>query len=387
MASTAPKIAEAEQFDSPAVFASKVAKLVALMRKSKHFIVFTGAGISTSAGIADFRGPRGVWTLRAQGKGDEIASVNTLQAIPTRAHMALVALQKNQGGDASIMKHLVSQNCDGLHRRSGILPENISELHGNSNREYCANTTTCGKEYLRDFRATATYERSVHDHRTGRKCILCGGALLDTIINFGESLPEKPLEDARRHANEADLLLVLGSSLTVSPANGIPEIVGRKKGAKLVICNLQSTPIDGLADLRISAKADDLMVAVMEGLGLGIPPFILRRKLAVEVKSQDDERHSVTLRGVDADGTPVTFLRSLKMEGNRRVVKAEPFTINFRGSLEGGTELKLELEFMGHYNEPNLAISHVAEGGEVGRDCFYELAYDPSNGEWVVEKV
>ena len=88
-----------------------------LIRQSKHFIVFTGAGVSTSAGIPDFRGPEGAWTLQAQGRQRTTATVDTLQAIPTATHMALVELQ-NQG----FMTYLVSQNCDGLHRRSGILP-------------------------------------------------------------------------------------------------------------------------------------------------------------------------------------------------------------------------------------------------------------------------
>lgn len=71
-------------------------------------------------GIADFRGTDGVWTLRAQGRDGDIKSANALQAIPTATHMALVELQ-NRG----ILKYLVSQNCDGLHRKSGMLPVGI----------------------------------------------------------------------------------------------------------------------------------------------------------------------------------------------------------------------------------------------------------------------
>ncbi|KAK5662255.1 hypothetical protein OQA88_8160 [Cercophora sp. LCS_1] len=372
MASTAPAIAESEIPDPPSVLSKKIATLTTLIRKSKHLIVFTGAGISTSAGIADFRGPTGVWTLRAQGRDDAIRSVNTLQAIPTPAHMALVTLQ-----NAGIMKHLVSQNCDGLHRRSGINPETISELHGNSNRECCGK---CNKEYIRDFRAVAAYERTVHDHRTGRKCAVaaCGGNLYDTIVNFGENLPLIPIEDARMHAQKADLCLVLGSSLTVSPANEIPETVGERKGAKTVIVNLQSTPVDGVAEFRIAAKADEVMRRVMEGLGLEIPPFVLRRRLVVEVNAK-----GVTLRGVDVDGTPVTFIKSVRMPGNRRVASKEPFTIGWRGELEVGKEVEVEMEFMGHYGEPNLTIKHVYGGEEGGK--LYHLSYSPTSREWVVE--
>ncbi|KXX73708.1 NAD-dependent protein deacetylase SRT1, partial [Madurella mycetomatis] len=281
MADTAPRVAEAEVSESDDVIDQKAESLADLIRRSKHFIVFTGAGVSTSAGISDFRGPQGVWTLRAQGRDRDIKSADTLQAIPTPTHMALVELQ-NRG----VLKYLVSQNCDGLHRKSGILPVSfpetglqgappqgkISELHGNSNREYCKD---CGQEYIRDFRAVSTYQTSIHDHRTGRKCALCSGPLLDSIINFTESLPQEALKLAFQHAKKADLCLVLGSSLTVSPANEVPEVVGsaRRRGTTLAICNLQSTPLDGLAGWRVRAKTDELMVRVMEKLGWEIPGF------------------------------------------------------------------------------------------------------------------
>ena len=105
---------------------------------------------------------------------------------------------------------------------------------------------------LSDFRAVSTYEKSYSDHRTGRKCAVagCNGALHDTIINFGEDLPEQAFKLAAANAKKADLCLVLGSSCRVTPANSIPETVGRSKKAKLVICNLQSTPLDDVADKK-----------------------------------------------------------------------------------------------------------------------------------------
>ncbi|KAK2008079.1 DHS-like NAD/FAD-binding domain-containing protein [Colletotrichum eremochloae] len=383
MANTAPKVAEQERRELASIVDEKAQDLVDQIKRSKHFIVFTGAGISTSAGIPDFRGPEGAWTLRAQGRKRTEKTVSTLQAVSTKTHMALVELQ-NRG----ILKYLVSQNCDGLHRKSGILPEKISELHGNSNREYCKD---CGKEYIRvDFRAVATYEKTVHDHRTGRKCAVCGGVLLDTIVNFGEYLPAEPLRLAREHARKADLCLALGSSLTVPPACTIPEAVGSKRktkrgdGGRLVVCNLQSTPLDHLSELRVWAEADDLMARVMRKLGLEIPGFVLRRRLVVEVDpaaGSGQARFQVSVRGIDVDGTPATFLRSVRMEGNRRAAKAEPFAIPFRAEAEGWMEVKLELEFMGHYGEPNLEI--VQEyGGEGKLEAAYLLEYDPSDGEW-----
>ncbi|KAF4455691.1 NAD-dependent deacetylase sirtuin-6 [Fusarium albosuccineum] len=374
MANTAPKVPLPERRDAPEVIDQQAAKLVNLINKSKHFVVFTGAGVSTSAGIPDFRGPEGAWTLRAQGRARTTKAVSTLQAIPTPSHMALLELQ-NRG----VLKYLVSQNCDGLHRRSGIRPEMISELHGNSNRECCRD---CGKEYIRDFRAVATYEKTVRDHRTGRKCTRCGGVLHDSIINFGENLPEEALKLARDHAEEADLCLVLGSSLTVTPANEIPEVCGARRSSKLVICNLQKTSLNSQAHMHVYCEADALMTRVMAGLGLPIPTFILKRRLVVKTDVDKNERQVIALNGIDVDGTPVSYLRSVKLEYNRRVARSEPFTFNFRDALSLGMELKFELEFMGHYNEPNLVIDYQVQSYGAP-EAVFDLHYDPSTGEWM----
>ncbi|KAF3059425.1 NAD-dependent protein deacetylase SRT1 [Daldinia childiae] len=249
----------------------------------------------------------------------------------------------------------------------------ISELHGNNNREYY-------------FRAVASYEKTVHDHRTGRKCVRCGGDLLDSIVNFGEYLPAEPLRLARNHAKKTDLCLVLGSSLTVPPASGIPETVGTRKAAKLVICNLQETPLDGLVDQRIYSKADELMTRVMAKLDIPIPQFILRRRLIVQMETTGGSRHQLKICGVDVDGTPMTFLRSIKLDQYcRRAACIEPFTISFRSDLDIGTELKLELEFMGNYGEPNLEIIY-SYTGEAGTEMMYLLEYNPQTGEWKTER-
>ncbi|KAH7407476.1 DHS-like NAD/FAD-binding domain-containing protein [Cadophora sp. MPI-SDFR-AT-0126] len=375
MADSAPKVAAKECVEPPQAIEKKAQIIADHIKNSKHFVVFTGAGISTSAGIPDFRAPDGAWTLRAQGRQRTGKTVSTLQAIPTPTHMALVELQ-NRG----YLKYLISQNCDGLHRKSGIASDRISELHGNSNRESCQD---CGKEFIRDFRAVATYEKTVRDHRTGRKCARCGGALIDSIVNFGESLPTEVLQRAFDNAKLADLCLVLGSSLTVSPANEIPEVTGRSRNGKLVVCNLQATPLDNLVDTRVYSKTDDLMVQVMQNLTLSVPSFILHRRLLIGMIS-NNERHQMKISGVDEDNTPVTFLQSVKLEYNRRVVRSEPFVVGFRGPLAPGTELKVELEFMGHYREPDLEIAYRYRGG-VDTESLYLLAYDPVARKWETE--
>ncbi|KAF8859685.1 DHS-like NAD/FAD-binding domain-containing protein [Acephala macrosclerotiorum] len=163
MANFAPKIAPEERIESPDVLDQKAQTLANQIKKSKYFIAFTGAGAFPIFEVQKERG------LRAQGRQRTGKAVSTLQAIPTPTHMALVELQ-NRG----FLKYLVSQNCDGLHRKSGILSDRISELHGNSNREFCKD---CGKEYIRDFRAVATYEKTVHDHRTSHSITLALGSL------------------------------------------------------------------------------------------------------------------------------------------------------------------------------------------------------------------
>jgi mono-ADP-ribosyltransferase sirtuin 6 len=185
---------------------------------------------------------------------------------------------------------------------------------------------------------------------------------------------------------------VLGSSLTVTPANEIPAAVGkrRRQGAKLVICNLQATPLDGEAGLRVHAKTDELMVRVMRELGVEIPRFVLRRRLAVTVERAvgAGQRVKVAVAGVDVDGTPVSFLRAVKLVNNRRLVKAEPFVFELRASdsEEDGLELRLELGFMGHYGERDLELVHLFQDDATGTTVVYLLEYDPSNGEWKTTK-
>ena len=187
------------------------------------------------------------------------------QAKPTFAHDALKILL-----DQGVAKHIISQNVDGLHRRSGVNPSQLSELHGNTNLEHCKK---CGAEYLRDFNCRRPGNH-VHDHTTGRLCENkgCGGKLYDSIINFGENLPEKAFASAEVASKHADLMIVLGSSCKVTPAADLPESIGRKNRVdpqnkpRLVIVNLQRTPLDGLATLKIHGRTDQVMRLLLEQL-------------------------------------------------------------------------------------------------------------------------
>ncbi|GAQ81454.1 hypothetical protein KFL_000800315 [Klebsormidium nitens] len=249
-----------EYRDPPDVLQKKIKQLANLIKQSQYMVAYTGAGISTSTGIPDFRGPQGVWTLRAKGLSASRAP-RAGRPRPSLTHMALAELQ-NRGK----LKYVVSQNTDGMHRRSGIAKSKLAELHGNTNMEICRN---CGREYWRPF--STREARDVLDHRTSRKCDKCGHQLHDTIVNFSEPLPSGTLHRAMEHSDRADLGLVLGTSMRVSPAADLPiRIVRHRK--PLVIVNLQKTPADELAAVCIFGKTDEVMEGVMRELGIDIPP-------------------------------------------------------------------------------------------------------------------
>jgi hypothetical protein len=195
---------------------------------------------------------------------------------------------------------------------------------------------------------------------------LCQGDLVDTIINFGEDLPADQLEAGFENSDKADLCLVLGSSLTVSPACNMPEGVGRKPNGRLVICNLQKTPYDSIAAIRIYSKTDDLMNAVMQRLNFPIPPFVLSRRM--KVTQTNDE---LIIQALDFDGTPATIFSVITC-GNTEYHN-EPFKIKTTPPTTAIT-----LHFYGHYNEPSLPFSINTDI----KERFFDIHYDPLTGQW-----
>lgn len=261
MAATAINKSEIiEYHDSSEQLNKSVEYLSNLIKVSEHCVIYTGAGISTSAGINDFRGPDGKWTRLANGQKP---IVSTHFQLPTQCHMAIKKLINE-----NIVKHVISQNTDGLHVKSGIPLDRISEVHGNSYKEYCKK---CSSIYFRDYR-TREANRKVHDHQTSRKCTKCNQVLYDSIINFGENLPVDQLESAEEESSKCDLAIVLGTSMRVRPACEFPMM--RKRHGKLVICNLQQTPYDSKADLVIHTRTDSLMELLMDSLCIEIPTYV-----------------------------------------------------------------------------------------------------------------
>jgi len=252
-----------EQFDAPDELERKVEELAQLVRQSSHLVVYTGAGVSTAAGIRDFRGPNGVWTAEERGETSTAQGTRFENAKPTLTHMALVALHR-----LSILKFVVTQNVDNLHTKSGLPRNMVAELHGNVFKETCEK---CQREYI------GTKELpTVGFKLTGNTCE-CGGLLRDTVLDWFDALPEKEMSDSDDHSKKADLALCLGTSLQIVPARNLPLKATRKHSksqpGKMVIVNLQKTPLDGKAHLIIRAKCDDVMTLLMQKLSSEIPVY------------------------------------------------------------------------------------------------------------------
>jgi NAD-dependent deacetylase len=229
--------------------------------KGEHIVAFTGAGVSTDSGIPDFRGPDGVWTRRDAGLPPPQWRVSPGLVKPNASHLSLVELQR-----LGKLQFLITQNTDNLHRRSGIPPQLLAELHGNGQLVRCLG---CDRLYTRREVGWDT-NRWGPGYRTQKPlpgqpvCDACGGRLISSVVNFGDPLPQKELELADQHARQCDLMLVLGSSLMVNPAASLVGLALRS-GARVVLANRGKTPYDEVVTLR-----------VWTGIGEVIPPAVKR---------------------------------------------------------------------------------------------------------------
>jgi len=227
--------------------------------ESERLVVFTGAGISTDSGLPDYRGPDGVWTRRDKGLPPK-KTIPWDQVKPNQGHYIIVELM-----EMGKLDFLISQNVDGLHVKSGIPFEKISELHGNMYFMRCLN---CGKKM--------TFEEAGWDkrkwgpgYRTDRvrkgqpTCPYCNGRIISSIVNFGDPLPEDELYEAIRRSENCDVFFVIGSSLVVTPAANMPGIA-KQNGAKLIILNKGETPYDDVADLRFDNTIAEVLPRIME---------------------------------------------------------------------------------------------------------------------------
>ena len=225
-----------------------------LIAASKHITALTGAGISTESGIPDYRSPgKGLWekmdmsVVSLDGFLDDPSRYYSYAmemyeirsgAEPNDAHYLLARLEK-----AGLLKGVVTQNVDGLHHAAGS--SEVHELHGSLRQAVCMNC------HLLSPMDDAM--KRVFSGENPPICAECGGVLKPNAVFFGEALPKVPWEESVELVKNSDLLLTIGSSLQVSPANILPDLA-IKSGAKLIIMNLTPTPYDSDAELVIREK-------------------------------------------------------------------------------------------------------------------------------------
>jgi NAD-dependent deacetylase len=237
-----------------------IERLRDLIEGASRIVPFTGAGISTESGIPDFRSPGGLWTKnRPIPFDDYMTSAEArdeawrrrwaidetfTKARPGRGHLALASLYRS--GKAPT---LITQNIDNLHQVSGIAPRDVVELHGNTTYALCMD---CTKRYeLRPIRAA--FEATGEAPDCG-----CGGIIKTATISFGQAMPADAMQRSQNLAHDCDLFLVVGSSLVVWPAAGIP-LLAKRNGAALVILNREPTEFDEFADLVVRNDIGDAL--------------------------------------------------------------------------------------------------------------------------------
>jgi len=231
-----------------------VKKLFEMIKSAKHFVALTGAGVSTLSGIRDFRGKNGLYN---DMDAEKIFSLDYFEQDPSFyydhagsfiynldekeasiVHLVLGELEKR-----GYLKALITQNIDLLHQKGGS--KNVIEIHGSPVIHYC----------MRCAGVRVSFEEAAAAVKAGKMplCPKCGKVLKPAITFFGESLPEQALRQAVTESQKADLMLILGTSLTVFPAAGMPQYTLRS-GGKIVIINNMPTPLDGMAEIHL----DDL---------------------------------------------------------------------------------------------------------------------------------
>ena len=248
------------------VLDTQVDRAARLLGGAERIVVLTGAGISTDSGIPDYRGPNGLWTKNPLAEKTSTLShyvndravrqfawqtrVNSpaWTAEPNAGHRALVDLER--GGN---LHALVTQNIDELHQRAGSDPDKVVEVHGTMRRYHC---WTCQDE--------GPMEVMLERVRAGEDdpaCLLCGGVVKSATISFGQSLVPEVIARALRTAEEADVLLAVGTSLKVYPVkNMIPR--ARAAGATVIIVNGEPTAMDHLAHHVLTGSTSELLPAI-----------------------------------------------------------------------------------------------------------------------------
>ena len=226
------------------------AEFAARLRRSNSIVFFTGAGISTESGVPDFRSPGGIWTqyqpvlfqdflaseaARIQHWRLKKATYELFKTVqPNIAHTVIREYEK-----CGQLLGLITQNIDGLHKIAGISNEKLVELHGTDRLVTCLQ---CGKAY-----APAEIYENLPENFSPPACADCGGFLKSANVSFGQSMPTAAMQRAQAWSEQAEVFVVVGSSLQVQPAASFP-VIAKRTGALLAIINRDPTPLDNIAD-------------------------------------------------------------------------------------------------------------------------------------------
>tara|TARA_E500000178_G_scaffold356462_1_gene434550 strand:+ start:2548 stop:3297 length:750 start_codon:yes stop_codon:yes gene_type:complete len=234
-------------------------KIIKLIKTSKKTIVLTGAGISTESGLPDFRSKDGFWTKNKPIQFQDYLDNEEQQRLSWSRNIELHEILKKirpNIGHTFVEKivnlnnkenFLITQNIDGLHQRSGVSEDKIIEIHGNAIDARCLN---CGETAdILDFHA------AIKANNPLPKCINCNGIVKVATISFGQPMNESDMLKASKISSECELMIVMGSSLSVMPAGQIPNLA-IKSGAKLVILNREETIYDAMADIVINDELE-----------------------------------------------------------------------------------------------------------------------------------
>lgn len=245
-----------------------------LIGEARRILVLTGAGISTDSGIPDFRGPDGVWTrdpaaerrssiehwladpdLRQHVWRDRLRTP-VAGARPNAAHRALVALERR--GQLGL---LVTQNTDGLHLDAGHHPDRVVEIHGTSRQAICLR---CGARWPMGVVLDRVRAGNADPHcaEPGDDGNPCGGLVKSATISFGQSLVPLDLRRAQAAARTCDLLLAVGTTLSVYPAAGLVPLAAAA-GAAVIIVNGSPTELDGAADVVVRGPIGELLPEIL----------------------------------------------------------------------------------------------------------------------------